>query len=175
MTERRAALPPTAYPSSLRRVLLLFLGSLAFCALGAVLLVRHDSVKAVLGGAAAVGFFGLCAAVSGSRLVRRRPELVLDEAGLDHVQLGRIAWEEVDGVRIREVEVRSASRRMIGLVLHDPAGYLARAPRIVRATASANLRLGFGPANISTVSLPAGPEEVVQAMVRHRPRLTVHR
>ncbi|MCD0485480.1 hypothetical protein LO771_24610 [Streptacidiphilus sp. ASG 303] len=174
MIEKSAALPPTVYRSPPGRVLLLFLGSLAFCVLGTVLLLRHDSVKGVVGGAAAVVFFGLCAVAWGSRLVRRRPELVLDGTGLDHVQLGRITWDEVGGVRIREFQVRSTTQRVVELVLHDSAGYLARAPRTVRTTAAANLRFGFGPANISTVSLPVGPEEVVRAMVRHRPQLNVY-
>ncbi|MFD0278976.1 STM3941 family protein [Kitasatospora sp. NPDC127111] len=173
MIEETAAPAPTVYHSSRLRTVLMLAGSVAFVALGAAFLAGHDSVKAVLAGGLAVPFFGLCAAVLTSRLVRGRPELVLDATGLEGIQLGRIAWSEIAAVRIRAISVGGATQRMIELVLHDPAGYLARAPRIVRATASSNRRLGYGPANISANTLPVGPEAVVTAMLHHHPELIV--
>ncbi|MFF7993962.1 STM3941 family protein [Kitasatospora xanthocidica] len=174
MTDQTAAVPPTVYRSSPLRMVLVLIGSVAFVVLGAVLLTGDDaSVKAVVAGGLAVPFFGLCAAVCVSRLVRGRPELVLDPAGLEHVQLGRIAWSEIAAVRIRAVTVRGATQPMIELLLADPAGYLARAPRIVRATAAANRSMGFGPANISTTTLPVGPGAVIDAMRHQHPALVV--
>ncbi|MFI9331076.1 STM3941 family protein [Kitasatospora sp. NPDC052868] len=173
MNDETAALPPTVYPSAKGRTLLMLLGAIAFVAVGAVLLLQQDGVKNVVVGAAAVLFFGLCAVLLLARLVQGRPELVLDSAGLEHVQLGRIGWAEIGAVRIRDIRVRNAHQRMIELLLHDPAGYLTRAPRLVRATASANRGLGYGPANISANTLPVGLEDVLAAMVRHHPRLVV--
>ncbi|MCC9306256.1 hypothetical protein LN042_03880 [Kitasatospora sp. RB6PN24] len=175
MINETGLLPPTVYPSDKRRVALMLLGSVAFVVLGVVLLTWHGSVKAVIGGALAVPFFGLCAVLYTIRLTKGRPELVIDHAGLEHVQLGRIGWQEIAGVRIREVTVRGARQRFIELLLHDPAGYLARAPRMVKMTASGNRSLGFGPASISANTLPVGLEEVLAAMLRHQLRLTVHR
>ncbi|AUY54584.1 hypothetical protein EH183_29890 [Streptomyces sp. CB01881] len=133
-------------------------------------MMASPSVVLVLVGALSVAFFGACAVGLTGRLVRRRPELVLDTAGLDHVQLGRISWSEIAEVRIRAVNTGSAlTPHVVELVLHDPAGYLARAPRIARA----NARMGYSP-SFSTSTLPVGHDAVADAMLRHRPELTVH-
>ncbi|MER6738823.1 STM3941 family protein [Streptomyces puniciscabiei] len=166
-------LPPTVYPLAKGRVRAMLAGSVVFVAVGIVLLVAHSTVKMTVAGALAVLFFGFCAVLIIQRLLRDRPELVLDDAGMDHVRLGRFGWEEIAAVRIREQRVRNTSQRFIELVLHDPDAYLARAPKLVRSTASMNARLGFGPANMATNTLPVPPEAVLDAMRRHRPGLAV--
>ncbi|MFE4695492.1 STM3941 family protein [Streptomyces sp. NPDC056738] len=166
-------LPPTVYPLAKGRVWAMLAGSLVFVAAGVGFLAAHSDVKMTVAGALAVPFFGLCSVLIGRRLLRGRPELVLDDTGVDHVSLGRFGWEEIAAVRIREQRVRNTSQRFIELVLHDPDAYLARAPRLVRGTASMNARLGFGPANMTTNTLPVPPEAVLEAMLRHRPGLAV--
>ncbi|GAA2489387.1 STM3941 family protein [Streptomyces longisporus] len=146
-------------------------GSLVFVALGMVFLVAHSTLKMTVAGALAVPFFGLCSVLILQRLLRDRPELVLDDAGVDHVRLGRFGWDEIAAVRIREQRVRTTSQLFIELVLHDPNAYLARASKLVRSTASMNARLGFGPAVLATNTLPVPPEAVLEAMGRHCPRL----
>ncbi|MET8769765.1 hypothetical protein [Streptomyces sp. NPDC004658] len=59
------------------------------------------------------------------------------------------------------------------LVLDDPDAYLARAPKLVRRTASMNARLGFGPATMATSTLRVPPEAVLDAMRRHCPGLAI--
>lgn len=166
-----APLPPTVYPLPKGRAWALLAGSLVFVAMGAAFLIVHSSVKMVIAGALAVPFFGLCTVIVLQRLRRDRPELTLDGAGLEHVQLGRFTWDEIAAVRIREQRVGTTSQRFIELVLHDPDAYLARAPRLVRSTASMNARLGFGPANMPTNTLPVPAEAILDAMRRHRPGL----
>ncbi|MER6571631.1 STM3941 family protein, partial [Streptomyces sp. NPDC001093] len=118
-------LPPTVYPLAKGRVWAMLAGSVVFVAVGIVLLVAHSTVKMTVAGALAVLFFGFCAVLIIQRLLRDRPELVLDDAGVDHVRLGRFGWEEIAAVRIREQRVRNTSQRFIELVLHDPDAYLA--------------------------------------------------
>jgi hypothetical protein len=166
-------LPPTVYPLAKGRVWAMLAGALVFVAVGVYFLIAHSSVKMTVAGVAAVAFFGFCAVLIAQRLVRDRPELVLDDTGVEHVQLGRFRWEEIAAVRIREQHVRNTSQRFIELVLHYPDAYVARAPRLVRGTASMNARLGFGPANMPTNSLPVPPEAVLDAMRRHCPGLAV--
>jgi hypothetical protein len=166
-------LPPTVYPLAKGRVWAMLAGSVVFVAVGIVLLVAHSTVKMTVAGALAVLFFGFCAVLIIQRLLSDRPELVLDDAGVDHVRLGRFGWDEIAAVRIREQRVRNTSQRFIELVLHDPDAYLARAPKLVRSTSSMNARLGFGPANMATNTLPVPPEAVLEAMRRHRPGLAV--
>ncbi|MFJ3233874.1 STM3941 family protein [Streptomyces sp. NPDC086787] len=154
-------------------MLLVTLGSAAFVAMGCWMLLAGDSVKATLVGAAAVLFFGLCGSISLGRLMRRGPELVLTDDGLTHVMLGPIAWTDLAGVGIREIHVRSTSQQVIELVFHDPAAYLAQAPRMARVAGRANLRLGCSPANIAATTLPVSLGEVLAAMRHHHPELTV--
>ncbi|MFJ9540873.1 STM3941 family protein [Streptomyces sp. NPDC101225] len=148
-------------------------GSLAFVALGVVFLVAHSTVLMTVAGVLVAPFFGFCSVMMAQRLLRDRPELVLDDAGVEHASLGRFGWDEIAAVRIREQRVRNTSQRFIELVLHDPDAYLARAPKLVRSTASMNARLGFGPANMTTNTLPVPPEAVLDAMRRHCPGLVV--
>ncbi|MGW1747181.1 STM3941 family protein [Streptomyces sp. NPDC002092] len=171
MISNSVPLPPTVYPLAKGRGWAMLAGSLVFVALGIVFLVAHSTLKMTVAGALAVPFFGLCAVLILQRLLRDRPELVLDDAGVDHVRLGRFGWGEIAAVRIREQRVRTTSQLFIELVLHDPDAYLARASKLVRSTASMNARLGFGPAIMATNTLPVPPEAVLDAMRRHCPRL----
>jgi len=166
-------LPPTVYPFAKGRVWAMLAGSFVFVALGIVFLVVHSTVKMTVAGALAVPFFGFCSVIFIQRLFHGRPELVLDDAGVDHVSLGRFGWDEIAAVRIREQRVRNTSQRFIELVLHDPDAYLARAPGLVRRTASMNARLGFGPANMATNTLTVPPDQALDAMRRHHPGLAV--
>ncbi|MFD5633970.1 STM3941 family protein [Streptomyces sp. NPDC127077] len=175
MIRNGVPLPPTVYPLAKGRVWAMLAGSLVFVALGIAFLAAHSTVKMTLAGVLAVPFFGLCAVLIGRRLLHGgRPELVLDDAGVDHVRLGRFGWDEIAAVRIREQRVRNTSQRFIELVLRDPDAYLARAPRLVRSTASMNARLGFGPANMATNTLPVPPEAILDAMRHHYPELAIH-
>ncbi|MFB7615525.1 STM3941 family protein [Kitasatospora sp. NPDC056181] len=168
MIDETAALPPTVYASSRPRAALHLAGAAAFVAVGAAMMMS-PSVLFMLIGALSVTFFGACAVGLTGRLVRRRPELVLDAAGLEHVQVGRIAWNEIAEVRVRAVNTGSAfTPYMVELVLHDPAGYLVRAPWIARA----NARMGYRP-SFSTNTLPVDHRTIADAMLRHRPDLTV--
>ncbi|MFR0358480.1 STM3941 family protein [Streptomyces sediminimaris] len=164
---------PTVYPPAKGRMWAMMAGSLVFVALGVVFLAVHSSVKMTVAGVLAVPFFGFCSVIIARRLLRNRPELVLDDAGLEHVHLGRFAWDEIAAVRIRDQRVRGASHWFIELVLHDPDAYLARAPRLVRGAASMNARVGFGPANMAVNTLPVPPAAVLDAMRRHCPGLVV--
>lgn len=167
-------LPPTVYPLAKGRVWAMLAGSLVFVALGIVFLVVHSTVAMMVAGGLCVPFFGLCAVFIIQRLLHQgRAELVLDDAGVDHARLGRFGWDEIAAVRIREQRVGKTSQLFLELVLHDPDAYLARAPKLVRSTASMNARLGFGPASVSTNTLPVPPEEVLDAMRRHCPGLAI--
>ncbi|MGW2716655.1 STM3941 family protein [Streptomyces sp. NPDC001492] len=173
MISNSVPLPPTVYPLAKGRAWAMLAGSLVFVAVGIAFLAAHSTLKMTVAGALAVPFFGLCSVLILQRLLRDLPELVLDDAGVDHVRLGRFGWDEIAGVRIREQRVRNTSQSFIELVLHDPDAYLARAPKLVRSTASMNVRLGFGPATLATNTLPVPPEAVLDAMRRHRPGLAV--
>jgi hypothetical protein len=172
--ENSVSLPPTVYALAKGRVSAMLAGSVLFVVVGVVFLVVHSTVKMTVAGALSVAFFGFCTVLIARRLLGGKAELVLDDAGVEHAALGRFGWDEIAAVRIREQRVRSTSQRFIELVLHDPQGYLARAPRLVRSTASMNARLGFGPANMPVNTLPVPPEAVLGEMLRRCPRLAAN-
>jgi hypothetical protein len=166
-------MPPTVYQPSLRRTVLLALASLGLTAGSAWLLVIHSSLKAELFGAVGVAFFGLGAVVLTYRVLRRGPELVITDEGLDHRSWGRVAWSQIRAVGIREISVRNTKQRMIEVVLHDPDAHVRAAPLASRALMRANQHAGFSPVNISAVTLGVPLTEVLAAMIRHRPDLVV--
>ncbi|MFJ1754900.1 hypothetical protein [Kitasatospora sp. NPDC088134] len=111
---------------------------------------------------------GLGAVMYVGELFGRRPESALDATGVEPARLGRIAWEETAAVRVR---LLGSGQGMPELVLHDPAAYLARAPRTVRITAPLNRRMGFSPTNIAATALPVDLGQLVRAMVAHHSQL----
>lgn len=155
--ENSVSRPPTVYPLAKGRTWAMPAGSLFFVALGIVFLVGHSTVKMTVAGVLAVPFFGFCSLVLARRLLRDRPELTLDDAGVDHVTPGLFGWDGIAAVRIREQRVRNTSQRFIELMLHDPDAYLARAPKLVRSSASMNARLGFGPPTCRRTPCPCRP------------------
>jgi len=173
LDENLAAAPPTTFDSSIQRTVLTLLGSVVFIAAGIWMLMVHSSVKTTIVGAVAVLFFGACAILFAARLIRRKPELVISSEGFAHLTYGTIAWSQVDHVAIRQIKVRTTSQRMIAVVLHDPAGYLAAAPRLARISGSANMQMGYSPVNISAVTLPVSLDVVLETMRRHNPQLAV--
>ncbi|MFF4341463.1 STM3941 family protein [Kitasatospora sp. NPDC001540] len=174
MIEDGGRTAPTVYHSSRRKAWLLLAMAVAFVAAGVAFLVAHSTVEMTVAGAVAVPFFGTGVVLLMCRLGSGRPELVIDAGGLEHFRLGRFEWAEIAAVRLRVQQVRrTTSQRFLELVLHDPDTYLARAPRLVRATAGMSLRLGFGPANIPVNTLPVTPEAVLAAMKQHHPELVV--
>ena len=166
-----AAAPETSYPSSVRRTALMLLASIAFVAAGVWMLILHTSIRTDVAGVVAVPFFGLGVIMMAGRLVRGTPELVISGAGIVHVRFGSIPWSQVNYVTVRHVKTRASTQRFIELVLHDPSGYLAQAPRAARIQAAANRPFGYGPVQISAHTLPVELDEVLATMHRYNPQL----
>ncbi len=135
------------------------------------MLILHTSIRTDVAGAVAVPFFGAAAVTMVARLVRHAPELVINGEGIVHVRYGSIPWSQVDYVTVRHVKTRGSTQPFIELVLHDPSGYLAQAPRAARIQAAANRPFGYGPVQISRNTLPVPLEEVLATMHRHNPQL----
>jgi hypothetical protein len=167
-------MPPTVYQAPLRRFALLTLAALGFVAVGAWLLVSHrNNIRADIAGVLSVAFFGPGAVMLIYRLIRRRPELVIDDDGFAYRTWGRVAWSEIRAVGIREVKVRTSTQRFIEVLLHDPDRHVVGAPVTARTLMWVNQRAGFSPLNISAVSVPVPLVDVLAAMKRHHPNLVV--
>lgn len=153
----------------------MLVGSVIFVAIG-VWVVSSDDVPLVPLVAGIVGIPMFCAAgvFFFGRLVRRRPELVLSDAGLVHRQSGSLAWHEVAHARVF-VQRPSASTkvRYVQIGLRDPQAYYARSSWWLRLMVKANNKLGYGDLNLAESMLGASAEEVIRAMRHHYPELVV--
>jgi hypothetical protein len=162
---------PTVYQISYRRLLLLLVGSVALVAACVWALATSQGLRGEVAGVVGVPFFGLCTAAIGYRLVRCRPELVVDDQGIAHRTWGRVGWSEVQSVGVREVRVRTVTQRFIEVVLWDIEAHVRRAPLATRLLMRANLESGYSQFSISARVLGVPLTDVLAAMKRHHPDL----
>jgi hypothetical protein len=162
---------PTVYQMSYRRLLLFLLGAVALLAACVWTLTSSHSLRGGFAGIVGVPFFGLCTIAMIYRLVRRRPELVIDDEGITHRTWGRVGWSEVQAVGVREIRVRSVTQRFIEIILWDVEAHVRRAPRTARMLMRANLESGYSQFSISARVLGVPLTDVLAAMKRHYPDL----
>lgn len=174
---------PTVIPFSKARWLGILLGSLAFAAVGAVMVYQHGTVKEIVGGVLAVLFFGYCALVAVQRLLKGEPELTITYDGFHVAGALPVRWSEVRSVGIRTLESHGVRKELIEVVLHDPDAYVAgTSGSIVIATrmsgsaalaARANKAIGFSPLNIAPLGRKYPLAEILTAMRAHHPALEI--
>lgn len=171
-----AAAERIAYFRSGPRLLLFFVVSTAFAALGIWVPLSDDSVPPLLLAAdmVVVPVSGILAGVFLIRLVRPRPVLVIDDDGIAHHRFGRISWTEMDGIGIEAVRASMVStQRLLVITLRDPAAYRARAGWRVRLSGTTS-RLGTRRViDVPVSRLSAPPADVIQALRQRRPDLWV--
>src|SRR5690606_15118341 len=104
-------------------------GALVCCGVVAMVsLVAAVSGVAVLAGAVGTLLFAPIACEMTWAVWRRRPELVIGDEGIEHLSFGRIAWSNVDHVRVS----REGRERVLEIVLRG--GSVRACPRVpVRA------------------------------------------
>ena len=101
------------------KLLLVFLGSLTFVALGLWFVIepptnhhnRHYSPTILLiVGYASIIFFGLCALIAMRKLFDNRPGLVIDDLGLSDnssgVSSGQILWADILYISVIEIQIQ---------------------------------------------------------------------
>lgn len=157
-------LPSIVYTPSRKRVVPLFLGSLAFTALAAVLpFTPGHPLKAWVAFVLGVPFFGFCAVLYATRLFDRRPELTITDAGFESRRWGAVPWGEVEIVKVYLQSVRGRTFEYVEVVPKDAAVTLAHVPRGGRLSLKVNRRFGDNML-ITTNVLPASTAEVLARM-----------
>ena len=145
------------YPSR-GKMSLVLLGAIGFVALGV-----WTSTPEIARGVAAwkvlvvsyvgIPFFAACGLYAAYRLVRRRPAVIIDSAGITDaasaLAVGRLRWDEVDHISVYTI----SRQRMLGIVPRDLDALLGRLHPVKRWLAQANLRLGYAPVNVPQVVL----------------------
>ncbi len=171
----------TEIPFSRRKTALLLAGGLLLVAAGAWLLSPYappprargffstpERVKVL--GLFAVVLFGAAAAFAARKLFDRRPALELGPAGLlarsSALAVGLVPWSDIAGFKVFEVR----GQRMIVVLVHDPAPYLARGGPLARAMRRANAAMCGSPITFASSSMRIDFDrllELVQAYHSH--------
>jgi hypothetical protein len=153
------------------KLALLALGALAFVisglVIGAAASWRPYPVT-VVATYVGVPFFGFCLLHLLSRLVVRRPAVVVSEEGIwdnaTALGVGMIRWEEVRDVRATSF----GTHRMVAIVPKDDAAILARQPPPKRLAMRMNKRLATYLICIPEQTLPMTREELLAEIKRYR-------
>ena len=150
-------------PLSKKKLVLTFLGSLLFVAIGLWLVIERPNSRnlffgnpvLVLGaGAAGILFFGFVAVKVFPKLTDKKPGLIIDQEGITDnssaLAAGFIPWSDVDEIRIMEV----MNQRFLMVIVNNPEQYINRATNAIsRRLASANYSSYGSPISISSHAL----------------------
>jgi hypothetical protein len=146
------------YPSRIKLILLLT-GALPFVVAG-IFLIRSGGTAITVLGVVTVAFFGSASAYFAHRLIRPRPSVIVDQAGIhDHASVacaGFIPWREVRRYRTGLV----GTQPMLAITVSDPGALLARVSPPRRMLMKPNHRMVGTPVNIPQVGLPIKIDEL---------------
>ena len=157
------------------KLLLVFLGSLAFVAIGLWFVIepptnhynRHYSPTILLiVGYASIIFFGLCALIAMRKLFDNRPGLVIDDLGLSDnssgVSSGQILWTDILNISVIEIQ----RQKIIMLQVNNPQDYINRQTNIFkRKLMKINLNKFGSPLSISSTALKISFVELHKLLV----------
>ena len=159
-------------PMSRLKLVGIFLGAVAFVALG-VLLMIIETRRGLFGkfmGLVATVFFGAVAVSVLYRMLNPEPAVIINAHGIvdnsSGTSIGFIAWDEIAEVS----EYTFQNQTFLGIMPKDLDRLLARMPKWKRAAIRANLGLGAAPINIPQVVLGVKVSDLVREInVRFRP------
>jgi len=93
------------YPSK-RKLVVMFLCSIVFIAIGMVMLMQDQGGVVLLGGVSVV-FFGMCGVYCAYRMLVPKPAVILTaDAFYDQASLGaagRVLWSEVEEIKVYDM------------------------------------------------------------------------
>lgn len=173
----RADRDPVSFSPPRVRLLLHAGGTAFFAALG-LLATRADIAFWQAAGWLLLVLFGLATAVLVARAARPGPSVVVDASGItDRTTLaatGLVRWEEIAGVRKREIGRGTGREKLLEVILLQPERFRARPRSRFRQLADRYRELIKQP----EVSIPGSMvamqiSAVVAAIQRHRPTLDV--
>ncbi|MEX3931152.1 STM3941 family protein [Paraburkholderia phymatum] len=149
----------------------LLLGSFLLVVLCALLLARNPasmSVRSTIAVAIAIPFFGTCGLFVLSRLLRRKPAIIINNDGLTDqasaASVGLIRWSDITEARIIILTFRSSRQKYLGVSLRNPNDYLAKCGPLARAILRKNASLSGYVVNIPQAAVSVGLEVVVAHM-----------
>lgn len=122
-------------PLSKNKLILMFLGSLIFVALGLWFVIKPPTISnrflnnptlILTVGIAAILFFGLCTIFLAKKLLDRTPGLTINDQGITDnssgVSAGLIQWSDIVAITVENV----ANQRFIMVIVKNPNDYINR-------------------------------------------------
>lgn len=153
------------YPSK-RKLIVMFLCSIVFIAIGMVMLMQDQGGVVLLGGVS-VAFFGMSGVYCAYRMLVPKPAVILTaDAFYDQASLGaagRVLWSEVEEIKVYDMMGQS----FLGVKMANPEEFLARCPGWKRSLMSANRAFVDTQINIPKVGIRGSLEQVAQEMHGH--------
>jgi hypothetical protein len=165
---REGMLGPIVVYQSRCRLAALLLGSLLFVVLGVLLLARHPasmSAKTTIAAAVGIPFFGACGLFILSRLIWRKPAIIIDNEGLTDqasaASVGFIPWSDIAYAKVVVLTFRSSRQKYLGVSLRNPNNYLAKCGPLARVLLRANAGMSGYVVSIPQAALSVGLEVVL--------------
>ncbi|EHB56690.1 MULTISPECIES: STM3941 family protein [Paenibacillus] len=151
------------------KVTKILLGSLFFVALGIFMLyagLADRLIVLVIAGFICTVFFGAMLVFSTSKLVQRKPALVINDEGIidrsSYVSVGAIPWNEIKSIDIYQV----MNERFIGIEVHHPDEILARLPEWKQKLMRMNKRMTNATVHLSASGLSCNLNELFLTLYR---------
>jgi hypothetical protein len=139
-----------------------------FCSLGFVfggvgLLFVGEPIQTLVGWTGIL-FFGACAAVYTWQLFDSRPRLTISEIGIVDrtLGIGLIPWSDIEGAYKHTIK----GSDYICLRLKNVEVYLAKLPKLSRATVSLNAKLGFEPINLNLTGIKGRTDQLLDLILK---------
>ena len=149
-------------PLSKSKLMLAFLGSLAFVATGIWIVVITEEIYITIVVCVVILFFGLCAVYCFFKLQDNNPGLIISHSGVidnsSGVAVGEIQWSDVIEMTVLEIN----GQKMVCMIVHNPEQYIDRQKSFFRRFAmKQSLNMYGTPLIISSVSIKISFDELL--------------
>ena len=149
-------------PLSKSKLMLAFLGSLAFVATGIWIVVITEEIYITIAGSVGILFFGLCAVYCFFKFQDSAPGLIINHSCVidnsSGIAAGEIPWSDV--IEMAVLEIRG--QKMVCMFVHNPEQYINRQKSFFRRFAmKQNLSMYGTPLIISSVSIKISFDELL--------------
>jgi hypothetical protein len=163
-------------PLSKGKLILAFIGSIVFVALGIWLSLSPPQFEngffsqpafIVASGIAAILFFGLCAFLILKKLRDNRAGLVIDKTGITDnasgISAGHIPWTDITEIKMARV----LNQKFVMVIVRNPDEYINRqGNKLKRKAAEFNFKSYGSPISISANSLKYDFEELQKVLLK---------
>ena len=161
-------LGPIVVYQSRGKLAALLLGSLLLVVLCALLLSRYPAAlnaKTTIAAAVGIPFFSVCGLFALSRLLWRKPAIIVNDEGLTDkasaASVGFIPWSDIASARIVVQTFGGSRQKYLGVLLRNPNDYLAKSRPLTRGLLRASAGMTGCVVNIPQVALSVGLEAVL--------------